>query len=313
MSKGFARFAGAVLGYNLLVILWGAYVRATGSGAGCGNHWPLCNGVVVPHAPGVQTLIEFAHRLMSGFDAIAVGILVIWAFLKSPKQHPVRIGATLSAVFLATEALIGAALVKLEHVASNASVSRGYSLSAHLINTLTLLACLGLTWWWAKGGGRLRLHSRTAWFALPAILLFVLVGISGAIAALGDTLFPAHSLAEGFRQDLDPAANIFLRLRILHPMLAVAAAAWLACYAVLYRGWTLLALIAAQVLAGSLNLLLLAPIWMQMVHLLLADLVWIALVLFAARTLEDGFRAGVHVPVTPPALLQIPTPKPTGN
>ena len=192
-------------------------------------------------------------------------------------------------------------------------MSRAYSLSAHLINTLTLLACLALTWWWANGGGRLRLHSRTAWFALPAILLFVLVGISGAIAALGDTLFPAHSLAEGFRQDLDPAANIFLRLRILHPMLAVAAAAWLACYAVLYRGWTLLALVAAQVLAGSLNLFLLAPIWMQMVHLLLADLVWIALVLFAARTVEDGVAVGVHLPVTPPALLQIPTPKPTEN
>ena len=286
MSKSFARFASGVLGYNLLVILWGAYVRASGSGAGCGNHWPLCNGVVVPHAPAVQTLIEFTHRAMTGFDAILVGSLVIWAYRAFPQHHPVRLGATLSAVFLASEALIGAALVKLEHVARNASVGRAYSLSGHLINTLTLLACLTLTVWWASDRERLSWRGRAAWFAVPGILLFVLLAMSGVIAALGDTLFPARSLAEGFHQDLDPAASIFLRLRLLHPMLAVVTAAWLVFYAFLYRGWTLLSAVALQVAAGALNLALLAPIWMQMVHLLLADLVWIALILLGASTLQ---------------------------
>lgn len=313
MRKNFARYAWAVLGFNLAVILWGAYVRATGSGAGCGNHWPLCNGTVVPHSTAVTTLIEFTHRAMSGIDVLAVGLLVVWAFRAFPRGHLVRLGATLSAVFLATEALIGAALVKLEQVAQNASVGRAYSLSAHLINTLTLLACLTLTVWWATGGTRLRLRGPAAWLAIAGLLLFVLTGISGAIAALGDTLFPAHSLAEGLRQDVDAAASIFLRLRLFHPVLAVALAAWLVFYATMYRHWKLLALVGVQVGAGALNLLLLAPIWMQMVHLLLADLVWISLIVASASTLQDDLAGAARLRFTPPALLQSPMPKPTEN
>lgn len=287
MSKSFTRYATAVLAFNFAVILWGAYVRASGSGAGCGNHWPLCNGVFVPQLPAVATVIEFTHRAMSGIDVLAVAVLLIWAFRAFPRGHLVRLGAVLSAIFLMSEALIGAALVKLEQVARNASVGRAYSLSGHLINTLCLLACLTLTVWWARGGGPIRLRGRALWPAGIALALFVLVGISGAIAALGDTLFPAHSLAEGFRQDLDPASSIFLRLRLLHPMLAVVTAAFIAIYATWRRGWGLLALVAAQVAAGAVNLVLLAPIWMQMMHLLLADLVWIALVLLCGRSLKS--------------------------
>jgi len=311
MRKAFARYAVAVLGYNLFVILWGAYVRATGSGAGCGNHWPLCNGVVVPHAPAVNTLIEFTHRLMSGLDVVAVGLLVVWAFRTFPPGHLVRLGATLSAIFLFTEALIGAALVKLEQVAQNASVGRAYSLSGHLINTLTLLACLTLTVWWVRHDTAFHFRGRVAAWAIPGLLLFVLVGIAGAIAALGDTLFPAHSLAEGFRQDFDPAASFFLRLRLLHPILAVMTGGWLFIFGLLYRRWALMGLVAAQIAAGALNLLWLAPIWMQMVHLLLADLVWITLVLAVASSLQD--RVESRAPVTPPALRRTPTPTPTEN
>ncbi|MBZ5578599.1 MAG: COX15/CtaA family protein [Acidobacteriia bacterium] len=287
MSKTFARYAAAVLVFNVAVILWGAMVRASGSGAGCGNHWPLCNGVVLPQAPAVATVIEFTHRAMSGLDVILVVILLVWAFRGFPARHPVRLGATLSALFLASEALIGAALVKLEQVARNASVGRAYSLSGHLLNTLTLLACLTLTAWWATGARRLQLRGRAAWLAGLGLFLFVLLGISGAIAALGDTLFPASSLADGFRRDFDPAASVFLRLRLLHPLLAVGTAAWLGFYAVLHRRWSLLALVMLQVAAGALNLFLLAPIWMQLVHLLLADMVWISLVLLCASTLQS--------------------------
>jgi heme A synthase len=297
MSKAFRRFAALVLGYNLLVVLWGAYVRATGSGAGCGNHWPLCNGEVVPHGPFAATLIEFTHRASSGIDLVLVAGLVAWAFRGFPRGHLARLGATLSAIFLATEALIGAALVKLEHVAHNASVGRAYSLSTHLINTLILLACLVLTVWWATGGGRVRLHGGGAWMALPAVALLVLAGISGAIAALGDTLFPATSFAAGLRQDFNPAANIFLRLRLFHPVLAVAAAGWIAFIAVSLAArwpasrryaWVAFALVGCQVAAGGLNLLLLAPVWLQMVHLLLADLVWISLILLFASCLQGS-------------------------
>src|SRR5215475_5492331 len=125
----FARYAWAVLAYNIAVVLWGAYVRATGSGAGCGNRWPLCDGSAIQTAPSTAKLIEFTHRATSGIDLALVALLVVWAFRAFPKRHPARRGAVLSAAFLMTEALIGAALVLLEHVAKNASASRAYSLS----------------------------------------------------------------------------------------------------------------------------------------------------------------------------------------
>jgi len=219
---------------------------------------------------------------------------VIWAFRAFPRRHPVRQGAALSAVFLVTEALLGAALVLLEHVARNASSARAYSLSTHLINTLTLLACLALTAWWAMGRPAVQPRGPGVWMAALALAAVMLVGVSGAIAALGDTLFPAQSLAQGLAQDFDPAANIFLRLRGLHPMIAASAGAWLVFYAVTSasrhpdarpQAWLLAGLAVAQLAAGAANLLLLAPVWMQMVHLLLADLVWISLVLLCARML----------------------------
>jgi heme A synthase len=292
-SQGFARFGWSVLAYNVAVVLWGAYVRASGSGAGCGNHWPLCNGEITPHSPGAQTIIEFTHRAMSGIDVALVALLVVWAFRAFPRYHPARLGATLSGIFLFSEALIGAALVKLEHVARNASTARGYSLSTHLLNTLTLLACLTLTAWWGSGKPRLRIRGREGCLAAISVALVAVLGISGAIAALGDTLFPARSLAEGFAQDMDPAANIFLRLRLLHPMIAALVAAWLIFYAATSRAARRPALVMGAALllqlgAGILNWLLLAPIWMQMLHLLVADLLWISLVLLCAARLTKA-------------------------
>jgi heme A synthase len=291
----FARYAWGVLSYNIAVVLWGAVVRATGSGAGCGNHWPLCNGAVMPQIEEMKTVVEFAHRAMTGIDGPLVLLLVIWAFRAFPKGHPARLGATLSGIFLIVEALIGAALVKLDMVAGNTSPMRGYWISMHLINTLTLLACLTLTAWW--GGGRPRVR-----FAGPAVRpvlisagVMLLLAVTGAIAALGDTLFPSQSLAAGFAQDLDPAASVLLKLRALHPAIAALAAAWLVFFlATTPRGQATpyvrltAVLLGAQLAAGVVNLLLLAPVWMQIVHLLLADLLWIALVLLCAARLVEG-------------------------
>ena len=286
--------------FTLGVVLWGAYVRASGAGAGCGNHWPLCNGEVVPRDPAVNTIIEFTHRVMSGVDGALILVLLLWALRLFPAKHPVRLGAALSTVFLVAEALIGAALVKLEHVAQNASVGRAWSLSGHFVNTLTLVACLALTAWWADGGRRLRLHGAPARRGLPVLLLVVFTGIAGAIVALGDTLFPAHSLAAGLRQDLDTTASLFVRLRLVHPLLAVAAGVWAVFYAgrvaadapnaKKYARWVAV-LAVIQVLCGAANWLLLAPVWMQMIHLLLADTFWIALVLLVASTLQESSLA----------------------
>jgi heme A synthase len=297
MPKTFARYAWAVLAYNLGVVLWGAFVRATGSGAGCGNHWPLCNGTIAQHSPSAATIIEFTHRVSSGLDLALVALLVVWAFRRFPRQHPVRLGAALSALFLVTEALIGAALVLLQHVARNVSVSRAYSLSTHLVNTLTLLACLTLTAWWSteRPAPKGLTSASRVWMAGVSLASVAVLGVSGAITALGDTLFPASSLAAGLAQDLDPAANIFLRLRLFHPLIAAAVGAWLLFYAVSSashrpdvsrRAWSLVALLGAQIVAGVVNLLLLAPVWMQLVHLLLADLLWITLVLLSGAMLS---------------------------
>jgi cytochrome c oxidase assembly protein subunit 15/protoheme IX farnesyltransferase len=287
----FARYAWSVAAYNIAVVLWGAYVRATGAGAGCGNHWPLCNGAVTPHSPSVKTLVEFTHRASSLVDLILVGVLVFWAFRAFPRRHPVRRGAVLSAVFLVTEALLGASLVLLHHVANNASVSRVYSLSLHLTNTLTLLGCLALTAWWAGGHPLVRLRGRALWIAAATLLTVVAVGITGAVAALGDTLFPAPSLAAALALDFDPAANAILRLRGLHPVLAALAGACVLLYAVARAagnprvrtlGYGVVLAVVAQVAAGVLNMALLAPVGMQMVHLLLAESLWISLVLLCA-------------------------------
>src|SRR6266849_5083339 len=110
-SRSFAVFAWSVLAYNILVNLWGALVRATGSGAGCGGHWPLCNGDVLPEAPQVATVIELTHRVMSGIALIAVLALFAWAFQAYPRRHSARRWAGWSLMFIVTEALLGAALV----------------------------------------------------------------------------------------------------------------------------------------------------------------------------------------------------------
>jgi heme A synthase len=293
----FAQFAWFVLAYNVLVVLWGAYVRATGSGAGCGSHWPLCNGEVLPRAPQLETIIEFAHRLSSGLAFLLVLGLLIWAWRLYPKGASVRLGAGLSMLFIFTEALVGAGLVLFEWVAKDASLGRVISMGVHLVNTFLLLACLALTAWWASGGEPLRLRGRgiLGWIFGLGLLGVILLGVSGAITALGDTLFPATSLAEGISQDFSPTAHFLIRLRVWHPLIAVLVgfslifvAGWIALEnpASVQRrlAGLLIAVVITQLLAGLVNLFLLAPVWMQIVHLLFADLVWITLVLLVAAS-----------------------------
>lgn len=281
----FRQFAWSVLAWNVLVVLWGAYVRASGSGAGCGSHWPLCNGEVLPQAPRTATIIEFTHRMTSGVALVAVIALCAWAFRQFPRKHAVRRTAVLSVAFLLTEALLGAGLVLFQYVDKNASVGRAIYLSAHLVNTQLLLAMLTLT-------AIERWPAMTRRLGLLAIAL--LVSVTGAIAALGDTLFPATSLAAGFQSDFSTTAHFLLRLRVIHPILAVGAGVFFALTAlsVIRRStstqakvaaWAVALLVVLQLYAGATNLLLLAPVWLQIVHLLLANLLWIALVVLIVQ------------------------------
>lgn len=293
----FAKYAWLVLAYNIGVILYGAYVRATGSGAGCGSHWPLCNGEVIPRSPEIETLIELSHRLTSGVALIFVVVLFALAFKIYPRGHTVRLGASFSLLFIITEALVGAGLVLFEWVASDASIGRAFSITVHLVNTFMLLASLGLTAWWGSGGKPIRISGQgiVVWGFGIGFVGVILIGITGAITALGDTLFPIDSLAEGIRQDFSTTSHFLLRLRVWHPVVAIIVGFYtiflsLLSYLFFQKRQTrifallLLILFIVQLIAGLVNLILLAPLWMQIVHLLLADLVWITLVLLAANT-----------------------------
>jgi heme o synthase len=305
----FHEYAWGVLAYTLAVIVWGAFVRASVSGDGCGSHWPTCNGEVIPTSGGIKTLVEFTHRVTSGLTLFAVIGLVAWARSAFPKGHPARTAALLSLVFTITEALVGAALVLNRLVADNASITRGFVMGAHLVNTFLLLAALALTARWATTGRRITLSGQggVAWTVWIGVIGTMLVAVSGAISALGDTLFPAATLAEGLRQDFSPTAHLFIRLRFLHPLIAMSVGLVLTLAAGLfmhlrpsldvkrYARW-MGALVFAQMAAGLVNLALLAPIAMQLLHLLLADFVWIALVLVSAEALaEDAPRAELEL------------------
>ena len=297
MMPNVARYAWAVLAYNVAVILWGAYVRATGSGAGCGAHWPLCNGEVLPRAAGVATMIEFSHRATSGLALIAIAVLVVATFRTCRAGHPARVGAVLSGVLILTEAAVGAGLVLFQLVADNASMARAMFVAVHLLNTFLLLGALTLTAWWltvglpfaAQRGGRAPLVTGCA-----ALLV---AGASGAVAALGDTLFPAQSLAESLRADLSFTSHLLIRLRVLHPVLAIVAAVTVAvCAARLgrrgpapgARGARIVGAIAfGQIALGFFNVIMLAPVWLQLAHLLVADALWIGFVLLGAHALTN--------------------------
>jgi len=303
----FARATWGLVAFLLAVVVWGAFVRATGSGAGCGAHWPICNGEVLPRAPALETIIEFSHRVSSGLVTLAVLGWAVWAFLAFPRRHRVRRGAVLGVLAILVEGAIGAALVLLRLTGKDDSLSRAAVMGLHLVNTFFLLAVVTLTGAWAAGLSRPRFRDQGAVGVLiPAgILGLVVLGISGGIAALGDTLFPASSLAEGFRQDTSAGAHVLLRLRVLHPLLAVAVGTLLLVTAgvcsllrpgrsVRRASFALTGLVVVQLTVGLVNLALLAPVWMQLVHLLLADAVWLATVLLGATALaEDAPRLSV--------------------
>lgn len=300
-SPALKRFAWGVLAYFIAVILWGGVVRATGSGAGCGDHWPLCNGTMIQHSARADTVIEFTHRLTSGLSFFAVVALLWWTFARTMRGHLAR-GAAVAAVALTiVEAALGAFLVKLGLTAHSQSPLRAPYLALHLTNTLLLLAALTLTaHMLSRQHGYLRSAVR---FVAPAgviasIVAVLLVGVTGSLAALGDTLFPASSLGLALTQDFSATSVWLVRWRWMHPTVAFLGGIFLIWLLVRSarrsthwdnRGLSALVLIllAAQYALGVLDVVFLAPVWMQVAHLLGADVLWAALVVLAARiTLE---------------------------
>ena len=294
------RLAWITLGATLLVILWGAFVRASGSGAGCGDHWPLCNGQVLPQSASVKTFVELTHRLTSGLSLL-FALALYWRCRGAlTVGHPGRSGAGWTLIFFIVEALIGAALVKFRLVEGDASAARAVVIALHLCNTFALLTVLLWTAMNLREPRRLHLRDepRLAWLLGAGVAALLLVGASGGVTALGDTLFPAESLAEGIAQDLSPTAHFLIRLRVLHPIFAVATALlWLALAlrsrldasapGIRRAATAVSAVVTLQTLCGVLNLLWLAPTWLQLTHLALADALWLSVIWLVVERLSS--------------------------
>jgi cytochrome c oxidase assembly protein subunit 15 len=298
-GQGLATFATINVAVMVVVILWGAVVRATGSGAGCGQHWPLCNGVVFPlHHPRLATVIEFTHRATTGVCSTLYFIVLAWTFLARPKGDRSRTAAIWSGILIVTEALLGRALVIHGWVDRNTSDTRAVMQCIHFTNTLLLLAAFTLMWWWLRPQAALGLTNKTTrTLAMLALIATVIVGATGSVAALADTLFPAASLRDGLLTDFAANAPLLVRMRWLHPaasMISVLCAGWLALRVRSAAGRWLLILIVVQLALGIGDVLLLAPTWMQVLHLLGADLYWIALVGISADVLLPQTKESRH-------------------
>jgi len=298
----FAKFSWAFLIYNLGVILWGAFVRATISGDGCGNDWPTCGGSsVIPVFTQAKTVIEFVHRSSVALITPLLIIQVVWCFLIFPKGSNVRKSALMSTLFIVIEALVGALLVKQHWVGYDDSVQRAVVMCIHLVSTFILLGALTFTAVWASGlkPASLRGQGPVAWALIVGLVGVLILGVSGAIAALGDTLYHSNSLAEALKQDFSPTANFLIRLRPGHPLIAVS----VGIYTLLIGGLLthlrptehvrkyakqVAFIFLAQLMLGGINYLLNAPIWMQLVHLFVADVLWVTMILLTASALEEG-------------------------
>ena len=285
--RGVRAWAWATLAFFIVVVLEGAIVRITSSGAGCGNHWPLCNGEVLPHHPRLATVIEFAHRSLTGISTILFLTVITWTFRRTTKGHPARTAALISGFLLLTEGALGAVLVKGGYVEQNASAARVMVQSIHFTNTLLLLGAttalavlLGPDKWAGRVVGRAPM--------LLALIATVVTGATGSVAALADTLFPSPSLKAAIAADFAATSPLLIRMRWIHPaasMLLVGACLWLIYSLHSSDKRSASRLVGANVLfqmaLGSLNVLLLAPAWIQVLHLLGADIFWITLVALA--------------------------------
>lgn len=295
-SQNLAPLSWGTLLFILGVILWGSFVRASGSGAGCGNHWPLCNGAVLPETTSWKTVVEFTHRVTSGLSLILCAGICFLGFREKKRGSLARKASIATLALVLSEAIIGAALVLLRLVEMDQSALRAVSMSIHLANTFLLLGAVTLTAHWAvmrapepiRGSRSDRVWAGTSLFSV------LVLGASGAVTALGDTLFPAQTLTQGFTQDLSPTRHFLVSLRLYHPILALTVSIVLILFArrairtrpepaVRFHAFLTLGLQCAQLLLGFMNFLLLAPVPIQMLHLFFSDLVWINLILLVSN------------------------------
>lgn len=283
----FRRLCISTLCTSLFIFLWGAWLRFSFSGDGCGTDWPLCNSKIIPAT--TEAWMEWIHRLSSSGFSILILCIVFYSFLCFPKKHRVRFWSLVAFALTVLEALIGAFLVIFSLTGHDQSILRPFVLEAHLINSLLLLASLVMCW----------RHSLENPIPSKKILkwsvLFILLALTGSIASLSNTLFPSSSLVGAFLMDFNFNSPGLVQLRILHPILTLLLGGGAVFY--LYRkivknkitinlknGFPSLSTEAILLLClllglttGIGTLLSLSPIFMKLTHLFIAYMIWIAI------------------------------------
>lgn len=304
--RGVCRWAWATLAFFVIVVLEGAVVRATSSGAGCGAHWPLCNGEILPHHPRLATIIEFTHRSLTGVSTLMFAVLIAWTFYATARRHPARRAAVIAGLLLLTEGALGAVLVIRHLVEKNTSGERVLAQSVHFTNTMLLLAATTITAVLLGRAPNERIRSNTLKVpALLALLATLLTGATGSLAALADTIFPSNNLTAALQADFAAGSPLLIRMRWMHPAAStLAVLATILLIAAMRRAgagrpasllfWNLV----LQVVVGVLDVLLLAPTWIQVLHLFSADVFWISLVMVSVPALFPGeWRRAASVPI----------------
>ncbi len=284
--------------YAIAIILWGAFVRISGSGDGCGKHWPLCQGVLLPQgdvAYQLQTWIEFAHRAKSGLFGVLIFVLWIASYRLFPRGHLARKAATFMFAFTVIEALLGALLVVKGYVDTDDSLGRVVSQGFHLANTLLLLGSMAALWTWCRFINPVFNFSYRA-LIIVGLFGFFLIGVSGSVASLSNTLFPSQSLSEAFQKDLAENSHFILKFRIFHPLLALTISSLILYLIVSIRNQmqkrTMISITLPWIVIGALGfgaatLFMLSPLWMKLTHLLIADILWISIVIFVCDSLTQ--------------------------
>ena len=297
----FQKLCLAILFFALFVILWGAWVRFSHSGDGCGAHWPLCHDQWVPYEGSQKTWMEWIHRASSGLFGLLVLSLTFFSFKYFPRKHKVRLYSIGVLFFTCTEALIGALLVLGSFTGQNASLMRVVILNTHLINSLLLIACLVFCWRSVTPVFQKISFQKIAFFGG----IFIFIASTGSIASLSNTLFPSTSLVQGFFMDWDFKNSPWIvQLRLLHPLMAVLLGGMCLYYLSnrkktffqkiyflltylfsfksrhtfvlnLSKNLILAVLFLMGLFTGAITLFTLSPVLMKLIHLFIAYLIWI--------------------------------------
>lgn len=282
------RTALILLFYTLLVIVWGAWVRISHSGDGCGESWPLCEGEFIPAAGDQKTWTEYFHRLTSGIYGLIVIGIFLWAWSRRSIFSPAVVRASfLVLVLTIVEALLGAKLVIFGLVGQNDSFFRVAIMAFHQLNSFLLMGAVFLLY--RSSLDRVKKLNDPPWrevlFQKKSSLLLLallLIAMTGSWASLSNTLYPSDGLLDGLMKDFSQDSHPLIRLRVLHPILAT-----LLCSVLIFSSWVnyqirnqkeslgILAVFLGALIFGWMTLILQAPLWMKISHLVFAHGVWL--------------------------------------